>query len=262
MSVTLPPLASEQTLKHVLEISQYLVKMLIHSGVGYQTFSNSIKPIFYNEAVSELETQGVKTTDSALSLVSGMSRREVNQLKSSDSTQVAPSTMSVPSRVMTLWVEQQLPRKLAFSGEKKSFEALVKQISTEKHPRSIANELQRLGLVDIQHDYICLKTESYVPAHDIQELEALLAKNVSAHLAAGVHNIYSKPNRFLEQSLFVDELSPESVKQLEQYSLELWSHASEQLLHHAMRLCKQDQDKVHATHKFCVGIYQHHDDIE
>ncbi len=56
--------------------------------------------------------------------------------------------ISVPSRVIGLWLAEGWGECLPFSSEKENnFEILVKRVSTERHPRSVLNELIRLGIV-------------------------------------------------------------------------------------------------------------------
>ena len=47
---------TEFNLQQVLLLMNHLTKWLIRSGVGYTEFSAALKPIFYLQAVNELET--------------------------------------------------------------------------------------------------------------------------------------------------------------------------------------------------------------
>jgi hypothetical protein len=78
---------------------------------------------------------------------------------------------------------------------------LVKQISTEKHPRSILLELKRIGLVVEDEDHVILQTNSFTPSPEMDEIKQLFTANIISHLAAGIHNVIEKDNKFLEQAL-------------------------------------------------------------
>ncbi|MFW1920436.1 hypothetical protein ACG9Y9_21380, partial [Acinetobacter baumannii] len=84
-----------------------------------------------------------------------------------------------------LWVGQKLPSQIPFSGEGTSFEGLVKQISSEKHPKSILLELKRLGLVIEENDQIILQNSSFTPDPQKDESKQIFTQNISDHLAAG-----------------------------------------------------------------------------
>jgi hypothetical protein len=47
---------------------QHIARWLIHSGVGYTDFVAALKPIFYEQAMAELERIQQNKTDSAVSL--------------------------------------------------------------------------------------------------------------------------------------------------------------------------------------------------
>ena len=66
------------TLESVMGIMQELTSWLVKSGVGYTEFSTALKPLFYNEAIRESEYINQKKTDSSLSLLSGLHRRDVS----------------------------------------------------------------------------------------------------------------------------------------------------------------------------------------
>lgn len=55
--MSLPTLSheSEVTLESALEIMRVLMPLLVRSGIGYSEFSAALRPLFYNEAIYELE---------------------------------------------------------------------------------------------------------------------------------------------------------------------------------------------------------------
>ena len=82
-------------------------------------------------------------------------------------------------------------RKIPFvSNDQVSFENLVKKFSTEKHPRSILNELERLNIVKEEDGLVMLQQRSFMPDVEQFEVRKLLTNNLEAHLAAGVHNLF------------------------------------------------------------------------
>ncbi len=77
----LPTNDAEFNLKQVLALMDYLSQWLIRSGVGYTEFSAALKPIFYQQALQELERIDQKPTISAISLLSGLHRKDVSAYK-------------------------------------------------------------------------------------------------------------------------------------------------------------------------------------
>lgn len=258
---------AETTLEHALIVMQELARWLIKSGVGYTEFSAVLKPVFYNEAIREIERLNQKKTDSSISLLAGLNRRDISTLRQNNDdvhqiihhfTEPA-SAVSVPARVVGMWVNEDLPQSIPVSGHKISFENLVKQVSTEKHPRSILLELKRIGIVKEENDVVTLQANSFTPSPKNDELKQLFVANIADHMAAGIHNIVEKKSKFLEQAVFADELTLKSIQQLKQTSTNLWSEMSKQILAEAIECCKADEGREDAVLNFRLGIFQYDD---
>lgn len=265
--VAVLPKTAETTLESVLPVMQHITRWLIHSGVGYTDFIAALKPIFYQQALRELDHLSQKTTDSAISLLSGLHRKDVSQFKKHQLNALNDAVMtlpiSVPARVIGRWIAWDLPLNIPFTGEHNSFEMLVKEISTEKHPRSIVFELERLGVVKEIDGQVYLQQKSFTPDLHMQETKALFSANVTDHIAAGIDNFIETEKSFthLEQAVFADKLTAESVEKLRQLSVELWQEMAHKLLHQAIQYCEEDQSKADAQQRFRVGVYQYDGDM-
>lgn len=255
---------AETTLEHILKIMQELTSWLVKSGIGHSEFSAALRPIFYNEAIRELDALQQKKTDSSLSLLSGLNRRDVSALRQDNNNEyklienfIDSAPVSVPARVIGIWIHQALPSNIPVSGDEISFESLVKQVSTEKHPRSILLELKRIGLVEEQGDRVILQSNSFTPSPEHDEIKQLFTNNIADHLAAGIHNILEKDNKYLEQAIFADELTLKSIEQLRSSCALLWENMSKQILAEAIECCKQDEGREDAVLNFRLGIFQY-----
>ena len=117
------PDTSANTLNHVLNIMDKLVAWLVSSGVGHNDFSNALRKTFYNQAIKELEKISQKKTDSLISLLSGLDRRDVRALRDKNGEHKTikdagiETTISVPARVVGLWIHLNLPERIPFSHE-------------------------------------------------------------------------------------------------------------------------------------------------
>ncbi|ENW93799.1 hypothetical protein [Acinetobacter sp. NIPH 298] len=255
---------TETTLEHVVTIMPQLIHWLVKSGIGYNEFTVALKALFYNEAIKELDAIKQKKTDSAISLLSGLNRRDVRSFCQTygeysliDQFNIQ-LPISVPARVVGMWINQKLPQQIPFQGEENSFESLVKQISSEKHPKSILLELKRLGIVAEEKDNIVLQNSSFTPDPQADESKQLLTQNISDHLAAGISNL-TKNTNFLEQAIFADELSQDSVDKLNQLSTDLWNLMSKALVSAAIDYCKSDEADTEANKRFRLGVYQYNE---
>lgn len=253
---------TETTLEHVVNIMPQLIGWLIKSGIGYNEFTSALKVLFYNEALKELDAIKQKKTDSAISLLAGLNRRDVRSfcqtygeysLIDQFNLQLP---ISVPARVVGMWINQKLPQQIPFQGEENSFESLVKQISSEKHPKSILLELKRLGIVIEKEDQIILQNSSFTPNPQADESKQLFTQNISDHMSAGISNLTNSTN-FLEQAIFADELSQESIEKLNQLSVDLWNLMSKAIVSAAIDYCKNDEGDADANKRFRLGVYQY-----
>ena len=250
--------------KNVLKIMQPLVTWLIKSGVGFSEFSQLLKTVFFIQSIKELEILNQKNTDSSISLLAGLNRRDVSDLKKTSPEKNSSITTSsnISARIITLWIQKQWSKQISVSGQEVSFETLAKEVSQDKHPRAILSELQRLGLVTEIADTVILHTDSFTPSNSLSHSQNLLAQATSDHISSGISNIFITPNLFLEQSLHADELTEESIQELKNYSNDLWKELSQKMLDKALECTKKDEGKKNAQHRFSLGIYQFNEIIK
>lgn len=253
-------------LPEALAIAEPLVAWLLRSGVSYGEFAGALKLLFLTQAQRELQQRGAKPTDSALSLLSGLHRKDVRALRDEAAAQLKAiqydrgewGKPSMANQVATRWVaEAQWPDEMPFAGPAPSFEALARSVSRDVHPRAVLEELQRLGLVTSEGDSVRLLREALIPNPSLSEARALLAGAVSDHLHAGVHNLSTSGHgKFLEQSVFADGLSPDSVRALQQLANTLWAQVLSEVVKAATPLCAQDEGYPQPQ-RFRLGLYSY-----
>ena len=246
--------SNSDALAHAVAVARPLAQWLVRSGVGYGALAAALKPLFLEAARAELEAAGTRQTDSALSLLSGLHRKDVRAYnEAGGATGGAPALPLKPGRptpaqqVVSRWLAGGHPAVLPVaadaSGGGLSFESLARAVSKDLHPRTVLQELVRLGVAE--HDAaagtLALRREAFVPDRAHREAGELLAGSVADHLAAGVHNLTAQDKvRYLEQSVFADELSAASGRELEQLGNRLWSQVLGEMVKAATALCERD----------------------
>ncbi len=159
---------------------------------------------------------------SRISTTTGINRREVTRLvQVAQQAQPAPRARSVASEVYTHWRTQPPyrgadgePMLLPRLGPAPSFEALAQAVTRDVHPRSLLDELCRLGLAawDEAADTVRQTRESFVAHGDLVRQLGFLGDNVGDHLRAAVANVIDGDDRaHFEQAVFADGLSAESI---------------------------------------------------
>jgi len=245
-------------MQHVLTVMLPLVTWLLRSGVGHGEFAAALKPVFLKAAQQELERIQGKPTDSALSLLSGLHRKDVRALAPTLRAPDAAARLGKPtpaSQVATRWLVGDLPASLPVAGPAPSFEALARSVSTDFHPRAVLQELLRLGVAEEAGGQVRLIRSAFVPDARHEETRGLVAGSVADHLAAGVHNLTSGDSRpFLEQSVFADGLSAESARELEKLATQLWQEVLAAMVKAAVPLCEKDEG-AGGDHRVRLGMF-------
>ncbi|MFM2119737.1 MAG: hypothetical protein RL722_1205, partial [Pseudomonadota bacterium] len=254
-----------------------LVRWLLRSGVQYGPLAQALKGVFLAEARRELEDRGSKVTDSALSVLSGVHRKDVRTL----GTGSVPREAYHPSPAIALftrWLTDPAYREtvtdadgrssfrprptLARMGNVPSFEALAREVSSDVHPRTLLDELQRLGLVHADGEQVMLDSDSFATDPRQANASQTLAINTADHLAAAVHNL-TRPEqqKFLEQSIFADGLSVASVQALQNVARQLWSKAFDVMVKSATDRVELDTNDTNANSRMRFGVYYYHERV-
>lgn len=246
----------------VLRAMRPLVRLLIRHGVTYPAFAAALKRVFLQAAQAELQASGRATTDSALTLLSGVHRRDVRTLMRGADALAEPEShapLSQAAEVNARWRSD--PAWLDGNGEPRvldraAFDTLVASISSDVRPRAMLDELLRLGAVEEAADGLRLSRKGFAPRSGLKEAAWIVADNLHDHAKAAAMNLDGRSN-FLEQAIFVDELLPRSTAQLQAVAVQAWQQAFKTVMHEAQARFDADaqQPKAERTHRARFGVY-------
>ena len=255
-------------LHSVLRVLKPAARLLLRHGVGYPAFAAALKRVFLEAAQDELAAKGMPATDSAITLLSGVHRRDVRTLlrAAPDAPSPARGSLGLASEVVARWMHDPIfrgrgrrtaPRTLARGAATDGFDALVASVSSDVRPRAMLDELLRLGVVGVDEHGVSLLAGSFAPRAGFDEMALLFADNLHDHLAAAARNLQGDGN-FLEQSVFVDEITAESAARLQAVSVQAWKQAFKTVMGEAQQ--RFDTDAQHSaaaqrTHRARFGVY-------
>ncbi len=194
-----PPAGLVAALRQVL---RPLVRLMLARGITYTYLSNLLKGLFVEVAEQDFRLDNKSPTDSRVSLVSGVHRKDVARLRAALQTEDAraPAVVSLGGQLVAHWLGSAqyvdeagqplaLPR-FASEGGAQSFEALVASVNSDIRSRVVLDEWLRLGVVHLDDERrVCLNTEAFVPAQGFEEKAFYLGHNLHDHAAAAVHNL-------------------------------------------------------------------------
>lgn len=258
-------------LDRVLRVLQPLVRLLLRNGVTYTVFAAALKRVFLDAARQELAGRGMAQTDSAVSLLSGVHRRDVRTLGREDQERAAdaqpepPRRLGMAAQVVARWMHDRAfvnadgtSRVLPRADEQgPSFDSLVASVSRDVRPKAVLDELLRLGVVQDTDAGLLLARGGFAPRQGFDELSWLVAQNLQDHAAAAVANLSGEAN-FLEQAVFVDQISETSAARLQQVSVKAWEAAFQAVMGEAQARFDADaaqQPPEGRRHRARFGVY-------
>lgn len=252
-----------------------LIKLMLAKGITYPFLSEMLKDLFVDIAENEFKIGKKPLTDSHLSLLTGIHRKDIKRLRHGldSETETIPQNISLGARLVSLWTSdaryldennqpKPLPRFVKEGGDI-SFEGLVASVSCDIRSRVVLDEWLRLGVAHFNDENrVCLNTSAFIPAHGFDEKVYYFGHNLHDHAAAATSNLLGENQPFLERSAYYDGLSVDSVKLLAEQSERLGMKSLLAINKSAMDLEKNDALKSSSRYRMTFGIYYYSEPVE
>ena len=265
MSLEHEALPSSALVAALRRLLRPLVRLLIAKQVSFPFFANLVKGLYIEVANQEFPISGRPQTDSRLSLLTGVHRRDVKRLRAElEKGDAIPSNLSFGSQLAARWNsefcdEQGTPAPLSVQStdeDVRSFEELVRSISKDIHPRSVLDECLRLGVVHFDsHGRVVLDSGTFVPRQDIEEKLAYLGRNLHDHMAAAVENVVSEEPPFMERSVHYGGLTRASANELSALAEEVGMRAMREVNQQARKLKTAGKESEKPGKRIHMGVY-------
>ena len=273
--------ASAPAIDALLAVLRPLARLAIDHGVQFGQLEELMKRAMVEAALRATEGGARRGAPpvSRLSVVTGIHRKEVKRLAEATDLDAVRAEATPAAEVFTRWISDPawrdaqgtplvLARRPGAVGAP-SFEQLARSVTTDVHPRTLLDELARLGLVahDATSDTVALHAEAFVPAGRLDGLLAFLGANVGDHLAAARANVAATqralregaaPGRapFVEQALYADALSAASAGQAAERARAFWQTLLQTLAPELQALEDADRRANRtADHRVRIGLY-------
>jgi hypothetical protein len=167
--------------------------------VSYNTFADLAKWVYVDTATKEFGIQGRKQTTSRVSVITGLSRKEVLRVRQLDRPDDSPSTerYNRAARVIAAWRRESTfldargaPLPLPITGSGQTFSQLVKRFSGDVPVRAILDELIRVDAVEQLADgRVRLLTRGYIPEGSGADKLHILGTDVGHLISTINHNL-------------------------------------------------------------------------
>jgi hypothetical protein len=249
MSIDDRPLNATKLHAPLARLLRPLVRLLIRSGVTFPALTELLRELYVNVAEYDFVLPGKEQTDSRVSLLTGIHRKEVRRLRGAGApVNVVPTVVSRTSQILARWLAdpeftdnsgRPLPLSRTSGDGSASFERLVSSVTLDVRPRAILDEWldRKLVIVDPE-DRVVLLEAAYVPAGDNDDRFYYLGRNLHDHIAAAVANVEESSPRFLERAVHYDGLPEGLAAKLQQRSREAAMEALQNLNREAHAACE------------------------
>jgi hypothetical protein len=265
-SSPMPQAALVQALRRVLKP---LVRLMLASGITFQFLSEMLKSLYVEVAERDFRIDNKAPTDSRISLMSGVHRKDVSRLRAELQAEVpaAPTVVSLGAHLVAVWLgtpayldeaEQPLPLpRFRSEGAERSFEALVASVNNDIRSKVVLDEWMRLGIARLdEQKRVCLNADAFIPSEGFDAKAFYFGHNQHDHLAAAAHNLLGQQPPFMDRSVHYDALSAESAQALAKQALELGMKALLAVNKSAMQAEKRDLATPPAQQqRMTFGVY-------
>ncbi len=212
----------------IIKLLRPLVLILLRDGISYHVFTDIVRWVYVDVAFKEFGIPGRKQSTSRISVITGLSRKEVQKLREFGFPKDVdtPGRYNRAARVIGGWIsdpvfldQKKKPLSLPLEGTV-SFSSLVRKYSGDMPVRAVLDELINVGGAELQDDgTVQLLTRAYLPSADKQAKLDILGNDVADLIATIKHNLepgFRKP--FFQRKVSYDNVPDEFVERFRNLS--------------------------------------------
>ena len=213
----------------VLRLFRPLVRVLLRNGVSYRTFADFAKWVYVDVATKEFGIEGRKQSTSRVSVITGLSRKEVKRVRElprPDDT-ASVERYNRAARVIAAWRRESNfqdaegnAAPLLLEGTGATFSELVKRFSGDVPVRAILDELIRIGAVErLEDGRVSLIVRAYVPESSEADKLHILGTDVGFLISTIDHNLQADPmGPLFQRKVAYDNLPDEALPEFRELS--------------------------------------------
>lgn len=210
-----------------------LVRLFISYGTTFPALCDLLRELYVNVAVHDFALPDKEQTDSRISLLTGVHRKEVRRLRSAGApVRMVPGSVSRTTQIVALWMadprftdKSGAPaplRRAGSEGKGPTFEALVEEVTRDVRPRAVLDEWLDRKIVTIDAEGRIVLAEAAIAPNKGDERQLYyFGRNLHDHIAAAVANITASAAPFMERAVHYEGLSEDAARRLEALSREL-----------------------------------------
>jgi hypothetical protein len=263
-----PPGPDRQSLLQALaRLLRPLVRLLIDRGIAFPVLVDLLRTLYVDVATKDILTDPRARTDSRVSLLTGVHRKEVRkQREHTVPLPSVPQAVTLSSQILAIWLGSPawtdasgqpliLPRTAA--DGRRSFDALVSSVTKDVRPRAVLDEWLARGIVH-QDDAgsVVLDAAAFLPRPGEAEQMFYFARNLHDHIAAAVANVSASGSApYLDRSVHYDAMPEAAAARLEATAREAGTRLLVEVNRAALQIIDTDWGGQGPTRRVNLGVY-------
>ncbi len=252
----------------MIRVLRPLVLILLRHGVSYRTFAELARWVYVDVASKEGGIPGRKQSISRVSIITGLSRKEVTRVRRllRPTDRQSAERYNRATRVITAWRQEAdfldkngEPGILPLSGGQPTFSELVRRFSGDVPARAMLDELKRVGAVEeMENGRIRLLARAHIPKASEADKIHILGTDVSHLISTIDHNLQPQVREpFFQRKVTYDNLPDQVLPQFRKLTVRKAQVLLEKM---AAWLARHDRDTNPAVagtgrYRAGVGIY-------
>jgi len=198
-----------------------LIKILLNHGVPFAKFAEIARGVYVEVADADFALPGRKQTDSRVSVLTGLTRKEVARLRGMEKPEDIESAQSYnrAARVVSAW-KREHPLEGTASGVSPlplegevSLASLIRRHSGDMPVRAVVDELMRVGTIRLMaNGEVELLHRSYLPPPGERRKLVYLGDDVADLIGTIGHNLEAKQeDTYFQRKVFYDNVPVERL---------------------------------------------------
>lgn len=250
----------------LLSLMQPIARAMIAHGVTLNMATEMLKRALVKEAARSAAMPD-KVTDSQISLLTGLHRKDVKRLRSDDPAPIKRPLLNACALVIAHWTTERRfldamgkPKELRRVGDRSrlGFDTLIRSSKIDLPPATVLDALRNQGAVrqESEDGPITLVHDAFIGGPGSEELLFSYEKNLRAHLNIATANLLSDgENLQFERAGHYNRLPPGAVVELDRKARTLAMKMLTELNKLALEKQRRAIGDDTADRRFAVGAY-------
>lgn len=217
---------NQPSLRLIRILLRPIVKLCVKSGISIQELIEAAKNELVLEGAEQLERSSGTISGSRISIATGVSRREVSRILQRG--ELTTPVSNLMRRTLGQWEgdsrftdEEGNARPLTYEGKKSEFWQLAKAVSSDVHPYSLMEEMERFGYLEKGDTHVEMRVPIAFLTDSPERVTDLLAKDLQSLIDSVSENVARKHDtKNLHLRTEYDNVANEDLSQIRSWLFE------------------------------------------